>query len=178
MSRTPTAGTGEVATRRGRLLQFCDLAGRFFRVAPTLPASNFGNLESRVQNSPVVGRRAAFRVVIAQCAVAAMVASGFLLQSPRAALSAAIGGGAVVLGSALMAWRSFGGGVHGGMVALARLFGGLALKWLVIVAALYIALARLGLPPLPLIAGVGAALAAFVLAGLVPAGQPTTFRKS
>jgi len=128
-----------------------------------------------VQNSLVVGRRAAFRVVIAQCAVAAVVASGFLLQSPRAALAAAIGGGAVALGSALMAWRSLSGGMHGGMVALARLFGGLALKWLVIVAALYIALARLGLPPLPLIAGVGAALAGFVVAGMVPGGPSSSF---
>ena len=128
---------------------------------------------SRPQNPLLAGRRAAFRVVAVQLAVAALVATGFLLQDPRAALSAAVGGGAVALGSALMAWRSFGGGVHGGMIALARLFGGLALKWLVIVAALYIALARLGLPPLPLLAGVGAALAGFVLAGL-PAAFRTT----
>lgn len=124
-----------------------------------------------MQNSLVVGRRAAYRVVAVQCAAAAVVAAGFLLHSPRAALAAAIGGGAVALGSALMVWRSFGGGLHGGVIALARLFGGLALKWLVIVAALYLALARLGLPPLPLIAGVGAALAGFVFAGL-----PAAFR--
>src|SRR5690606_13291788 len=106
-----------------------------------------------------------------QGAVAALVATGFLLHGPRAALAAALGGGAVVLGSALMAWRSFGGGLHGGTIALARVLGGLALKWLVIVTVLYIALARLGLPPLPLLAGVGAALVGFVLGGL-----PSAFR--
>ena len=67
--------------------------------------------------------------------------------------------------------RSFGGGLHGGTIALARVLGGLALKWLVIVTVLYIALARLGLPPLPLLAGVGAALVGFVLGGL-----PSAFR--
>jgi small-conductance mechanosensitive channel len=62
-----------------------------------------------------------------------------------------------------MAWRAFGGGVTGAGAALLRVFGGLALKWLVIVAVLYLALARLGLPPLPILAGLGAALAAFLL---------------
>ena len=131
---------------------------------------------SSPQNSLVAGRRAAFRVIAVQSAAAALVATGFLLQGPRPALSAAVGGGAVVLGSALMAWRSLGGGAHGGAVALARLFGGLALKWLVIVSALYLALARLGLPPLPLLAGVGAALAGFVLAGLPAAVRTTSSR--
>ena len=55
------------------------------------------------------------------------------------------------------------GGVGSAGVALLRLFGGLALKWLVIVGALYFALARWELPPLPLLAGLGAALAAFLL---------------
>lgn len=130
-----------------------------------------------MQNSLVAGRRTARRIVLAQALCAALVAGGCLLLGPRAALSAAIGGGAVVLGSALMAWRSFAGGVHGGMVALGRLLGGLALKWLVIGAALYIALARLGLPPLPLLAGVGAALAGFVVAGMA-AGVPIFAFKS
>ena len=123
-------------------------------------------MEPSPQNSLVVGRRAALRVIAVQAAAVALAATGFLLHGPQAALSAAMGGGAVVLGSALMAWRSFAGGPQGGAVALVRLFGGLALKWLVIVAALYIALSRLALPPLPLLAGVGAALAGFVAAGL------------
>lgn len=129
-----------------------------------------------MQNSLVAGRRTARRMVLAQALCTAVVAGGCLVLGPRAALSAAVGGGAVVLGSALMAWRSFAGGVHGGMVALGRLFGGLALKWLVIGAALYIALARLGLPPLPLIAGTGAALAGFVVAGMASDGPMFVFK--
>lgn len=131
-----------------------------------------------MQNSLVAGRRTAWRMVSAQALCTALVAGGCLLLGPREALAAAVGGGAVVLGSALMAWRSLGGGTHGGMVALARLMGGLAIKWLVIGLALYIALARLGLPPLPLLAGVGAALAGFVVAGIIPRGEPETAFKS
>lgn len=129
-----------------------------------------------MQNSLVAGRRTARRIVLAQALSVVLVAGGCLLLGPRAALSAAVGGGAVVLGSALMAWRSLGGGVQGGIVALGRLLGGLALKWLVIVAALYIALARLGLPPMPLLAGAGAALAGFVVAGIAMGGPTFAFK--
>ena len=110
------------------------------------------------------GRRQARSVVVAQTLVTLAAALAFLVQGTDAALSALAGGGAVTVGSALMAWRAFAGGVSGAGLALMRLFGGLALKWLVIVAALYVALARLGLPPLPLLAGLCAALAASLLA--------------
>lgn len=115
-------------------------------------------------NNLAAGRRQASRVVVAQAVVTGLVALAFLVQGVHAALGALLGGGAVTLGSALMAWRAFGGGVTGAGAALARLFGGLALKWLVIVGALYLAFARWELPPLPVIAGFGAALVAYVLA--------------
>lgn len=114
-------------------------------------------------NTLAAGRRQALTVLTAQSVATAGVALAFLVQGPGAALAALVGGGSVTLGSALMAWRTFGGGVGGAGVALLRLFGGLALKWLVIVGALYLALARWELPPLPLFAGLGAALAAFLL---------------
>lgn len=129
-----------------------------------------------MQNSLVAGRRTARRILLAQALSVALAAGGCLLLGPRAALSAAFGGGAVVLGTALMAWRSLGGGIRGGIVALGRLMGGLALKWLVIGLALYVALARLGLPPLPLVAGVGAALAGFVVAGIAIGGPMFAFK--
>jgi F0F1-type ATP synthase assembly protein I len=110
------------------------------------------------------GRRQARSVVVAQTLVTFAAALAFLVQGTDAALSALMGGGAVTAGSALMAWRAFAGGVSGAGPALVRLFGGLALKWLVIVAALYFALARFALPPLPLLAGVCAALVASLLA--------------
>ena len=115
-------------------------------------------------NTVAAGRRQAYRVLVAQAIATGLVALVFLVQGHRAALGALLGGGAVALGSALMAWRAFGGGVTGAGAALFRLFGGLALKWLVIVGALYLALARWELPPLPLLAGLGAALVAFLAA--------------
>lgn len=115
-------------------------------------------------NSVAAGRRQARSVVAYQAGVALAAALVFLVQGTDAALAALVGGGSVALGSALMAWRAFAGGVDGGGMALMRLFGGLALKWLVVVAALYLALARLALPPLPLLAGLCAALVASLLA--------------
>lgn len=100
----------------------------------------------------------------AQAGVTLLLALVFLVQDGRSAMAAGFGGLAVTLGTALMAWRAFAGGVDGPGQALFRLFGGLALKWLVIVLALYLALARFTLPPLPLLAGLGAALVASLLA--------------
>jgi ATP synthase protein I len=133
------------------------LAGRFL---PTPPIP--GNRNRSVLNSVAAGRRQAYRVLVAQAIATGLVALVFLVQGHRAALGALLGGGAVVLGSALMAWRSFGGGINGAGAALARVFGGLALKWLVIGGVLYLALVRFELPPLPILAGLGAALAAFL----------------
>lgn len=115
-------------------------------------------------NTVAAGRRQAYRVLVAQAIATGLVALVFLAQGHRAALGALLGGGSVALGSALMAWRALGGGVVGAGAALSRLFGGVALKWLVIVGALYLALARWELPPLSVIAGLGAALVATLLA--------------
>ena len=47
---------------------------------------------------------------------------------------------------------------------MTRLISGIVLKWFVVIGALYLALARLGLPPLPLLAGlVGAMAASFLI---------------
>jgi F0F1-type ATP synthase assembly protein I len=134
------------------------LAGRFL---PTQPIP--GNRIRRVLNTLAAGRRQASRILVAQTMGTGLVALVYLVQGPWAALGALLGGGAVALGSALMAWRAFGGGVAGAGAALFRLLGGLALKWLVIVGALYLALARFELPPLPVIVGLGAALVASLL---------------
>ena len=115
-------------------------------------------------NSLAAGRRQATQQIAAQCAVAALVALAFVVQGFGASLAAAVGGFAVVLGNALMAWRTFAGGVAGPSTALFRLIGGLALKWLVIVLSLYLGLARWGLLPLPLLAGLSATLVASLLA--------------
>ena len=118
-------------------------------------------------NSVAAGRRQAYRILIAQAIVAGLVALVFLVQGHRAALGALLGGGAVVLGSALMAWRAFGGGAAGAGATLLRLVGGLALKWFAIIAALWLALAQLHLPPWSVVAGMGAALVVSIVLGIL-----------
>jgi len=116
-----------------------------------------------VFNSLTANRRLAFRTVAVQAAVATLVALAFLLQDAQAALAAAIGGGAVAFGSLLLAWRSMMGPAYSAGLALARIVSGLVLKWFVVLGALYLSLARLGLPPLPLLAGLVATMAASFL---------------
>ena len=114
-------------------------------------------------NSLTANRRLAFRTVAVQAAVATLVALAFLLQDPQAALAAAIGGGAAAFGSLLLAWRSMMGPAYSAGLALARIVSGLLLKWFVVLGALYLSLARLGLPPLPLLAGLVVTMAASFL---------------
>jgi ATP synthase protein I len=117
-----------------------------------------------VLNSVAAGRRQALQVVVIQAIVSVVLALAFLVQGVAAAGAALVGGLATTAGSALMGWRAFAGGVADPGSALFRLFGGIALKWLVIVLVLYLGLARFGLPPLPLLAGLGATLVASLLA--------------
>jgi len=116
-----------------------------------------------VFNSLTANRRLAFRTVAVQAAVATSVALAFLLQDVQAALAAGIGGGAVALGSLVLAWRSMIGPAYSAGLALSRMISGLILKWFVVLGALYLSLARLGLPPLPLLAGLIATMAASFL---------------
>jgi ATP synthase protein I len=118
-----------------------------------------------MRNSMAAGRRLALRAATLQAAVATAVALAFLFDSSASALAAGIGGGAVVVGSALSALRTFAGAPRGAGVALARLLVGLLLKWFVVLGTLYVALARLRLPPLPLLAGVVVTTLAFLLIG-------------
>lgn len=115
-------------------------------------------------NSLAAGRRQARQIVVLQCAATGLLGLAFVLQDWAHALAAWFGGSAVVLGSALMGWRALAGDVAGPGTALLRLAGGVALKWLVIVLSLYLGLARFGLEPLPLLAGLVVALVASLLA--------------
>ena len=111
-------------------------------------------------NSLDANRRLATRTVVVQSLVALAVALGFLVVGARDFLAAALGGGAIVLGSLVLAWRSmFGPALPAGAI-LSRMVSGLLLKWFVVVAALYLGLARWDLPPLPLLAGLAVTLAA------------------
>jgi hypothetical protein len=108
-------------------------------------------------------RRLAYRAVAAQVAIATLMVLAFLLQDVRAAQAAAVGGGAVVLGSLLLTWWSLATTAPSAGQALAGLLVGIVLKWCVVIGALYLALARFGLPPLPLLAGLAGTMAASFL---------------
>lgn len=130
---------------------------RFFRACYT-PGASRGCFPRSITgvgvlNSLATGRRLAFRIVWVQLLVAVLVALAFWLQDARAAIAAAMGGGAVVLGSALLALRSFTTVPRPAGLALQGMLVGAALKWVVVVAAFYIALVRFSLPPVPLLAG-------------------------
>ena len=71
----------------------------------------------------------------------------------------------MVLGNAVLALRSFGRSPWSANVALRQMLIGMALKWLVFLVVVYVALARLALPPLPLLAGVAGTTLAFLYAG-------------
>jgi ATP synthase protein I len=113
-----------------------------------------------VFNSPSANRRLAIRTVSVQAVVATLVALGFLAVGRDAALAAALSGGAVVVGSLVLAWRAMFGPPRSGGDVLARMVSGLLLKWFVVIVALYVGLARLELPPMPLLVGLGLTLAA------------------
>jgi len=107
-----------------------------------------------VFNSLSANRRLAFRMVAVQFVVAMLVALAYLFaQGGREALAAAIGGGSVAVGSLVMAWRSLPPAAASAGLALSRMVSGMLLKWFVVLGALYLAMAKLHLPPLPLLVG-------------------------
>jgi F0F1-type ATP synthase assembly protein I len=113
-----------------------------------------------VLNSLAANRRLAYRMVIAQAVVAMLVALAFyVLRDGKWALAAAIGGGAAALGSLVLALRSLPTTPRSAGWSMSRMVSGLLLKWFVVLGLLYIAMAKLALPPLPLV--VGLALTAF-----------------
>jgi F0F1-type ATP synthase assembly protein I len=74
-----------------------------------------------------------------------------------AGLAALVGGLIVALGSALFGWRMFKPGIAGGARLSTAMYAGVALKWLWLMLALYVALAQLKLAAMPLLIGLVAA---------------------
>jgi ATP synthase protein I len=107
----------------------------------------------------------AARMVVWQAVVVLVAAALFLIQGPGATLAALLGGCLVMLGTVLMALRVFTGGVRvGAGMALADMIVGMGLKWVVIIGGLYVLLAQWHQAPLPVLAGMGAAMAVNVAA--------------
>lgn len=112
-----------------------------------------------MQNSIAAGRRLAFRVVCAQLGVTALVAAGFLFGGWRSGLGALCGGGVIALATATLAIRMFAAGPASAALVFARLIVGNLLKWGVVALGLYLTMVKAGLPGLPVMCGVVAALA-------------------
>lgn len=109
-------------------------------------------------NSLAAGRRLATQVVLAQAAAAIIVGLLFLIQGAASALGAFGGGGVVAIGTALLAIRVFRPPPARGAATMRRFALGTLLKWLVVLGGLFLILVRLRLPPLPVLAGAGAAM--------------------
>jgi F0F1-type ATP synthase assembly protein I len=110
------------------------------------------------------GRRLATRAVVWQVTAAALLALAFLAKDGAHALAALLGGGAMALGSFIAARLLFRGGVGTAGSVMGRWFAGMALKWVVVFVVLWLGLVVWRMPPLPLLAGIVAALVALALA--------------
>jgi len=98
-------------------------------------------------------------MVAVQAVVAMLVALAFLVaQGNKEALAAAIGGGAAALGSLVLAWRSLPSTPKSAGWSVSRMVSGLMLKWFVVLGVLFVAMAKLAMPPLPLIVGLAASV--------------------
>ncbi|HEY2395298.1 MAG TPA: ATP synthase subunit I [Rudaea sp.] len=111
-----------------------------------------------MENSIAAGRRLALRVVCAQIGATVLVAGGFLLAGWRSGVAALCGGTVVAVATGVLALRIFGAGPAPAGMVFARLVVGNLLKWGVIAIGLYLAMAKAGLPGLPVMCGVIAAL--------------------
>jgi len=111
-----------------------------------------------MQNSIAAGRRLAIRVVCAQIGVTAVVAAGFLFAGWRSGLATLCGGSVVAAATAVFALRLFAASPASAGMVFARLIVGNVLKWAVIALGLYLTMVKAGLPGLPVICGVVAAL--------------------
>ena len=114
-------------------------------------------------NSVDAGRRLMLRAAVYPLVAVVILALAFLFMGPRYALGALVSGVAVVGGSALAAWVGLGGVQTAGS-AMVRMFVGLALKLVLIVAVLGMAFFWWRLPPLALLAAIPVALMFQVLA--------------
>jgi len=120
-----------------------------------------------VSHSLAVGRRLARKAVMFQLAagVLAAVVAGLAWGAPQAA-GALAGASAAALGTAGMARVALGGGIQPARIVYLRLLVGMLVEWLLVGVVLWLAIARLRLPPLAVIAGLGLAMLVFPLAHL------------
>ncbi|HVF35696.1 MAG TPA: ATP synthase subunit I [Candidatus Saccharimonadia bacterium] len=114
-----------------------------------------------MSNSVESGKRLVLRMVALQLGCVVLVALMWLPSGYANAQAFAAGGFIVAVGNALFGWRLFMPGVAPAAQLQRSVFAAEALKWLWIVLALWLALAKARLPGLPLVLGVTAAHVAF-----------------
>lgn len=119
---------------------------------------------NHVFNPLAAGPRLVRRTVTRQGIAVAALALALLAKGSAWALGAVAGGGAIIVGGALYGVIALGGGIAPAASALARLVLGLMVKWFVVIAVLYVAMAQVALPRFAIVAGVVVALMAQVLA--------------
>jgi F0F1-type ATP synthase assembly protein I len=123
-------------------------------VKEELPSAGYAPAPLAMNNSVGLGRRLVLRVVLLQLGCAACGATLFGCVLGMAAAGAALLGGLIVaIGSALFGWRLFAPGIAPASVLRRALFAAESLKWFWYVLALWVALARLKVQPLPLMSG-------------------------
>lgn len=109
-------------------------------------------------NSVAAGRRLAVHLVVWQLGASLLAAGVAWVFGWRDGLAVLSGGLAATAGTAVLGLRVFGPSLAPAGVVLARIFVGSVLKWGVIALALYLAMVKAGLPGLPVIVGLMAAL--------------------
>lgn len=127
-----------------------------------------------VLNSAKAAWRLALRAVAYQAIATLAIAAACVPLGSPAVLAALAGGGAMTLGSLVAAWGALGGGVAGAGKVLARLLLGLAAKWLVVLAGLYLAMAVWQLPALPALGAAAIAAAAWLVSTRFVTNRSTT----
>lgn len=117
-------------------------------------------------HDPIAASRRNIARAAAIQALVVMVAALACLPFTGAAWAAGVvaGGGGLALGGWLAGRIALGGGVSPAAGALARLVAAVAVKWVVALAVLALAVALAGWPPVAVLAGVVVALVAQVLA--------------
>jgi ATP synthase protein I len=99
-------------------------------------------------------KRLVVRVVLLQVATALAAAAVFGgIAGPSAAVSALAGGCIVAVGTAVFGWRMFAPGIANASVLNRAMMAGEALKWLWLILAVWAALTKLQLLPMPLLVG-------------------------
>lgn len=106
-----------------------------------------------VYNAIAETRKAALQALAIQLLVTGVLALMFLLQGLQEAIAALLGGASVAGGGAVFAWRALSLQTPSAGSALAGLLVGLVLKWGLVFGVLYLALARFGVSPVPLLLG-------------------------